>query len=224
MGCDVRDILWCYRASTVEVTSSIISCHTQQGQAYDSLCETILRLHCTTLPWVYVGLCRTIRLYVRLCDARRAYMSLWHYLSIISTLWVLFPDSWHPMHALRTICDAREPPESLKMFLGLLWIFYKMEIYTKSTETISDRCAKLILFKVCRRMLALAFSSKTPIYPIYLSSLSNPSKLSNLSNHVSSVYLVWSVSEVSIAKCLSCAECWELRVGTIRPTDELVEC
>ena len=161
-----------------------------------------------SLPWAYVGLCRTIRLYVRLCDARRAYMSLWHYLSIISTLWVLFPDSWHPMHALRTICDAREPPESLKMFLGLLWIFYKMEIYTKSAETISDRCAKLILFKVCRRMLALAFSSKTPIYPIYLSSLSNPSKLSNLSNHVSSVYLVWSVSEVSIAKCLSCAECY----------------
>ena len=39
---------------------------------------------------------------------------------IISTLWLLFSGNWHPMHAVRTICDAREQPGSLKMFLRLL--------------------------------------------------------------------------------------------------------
>ena len=35
-------------------------------------------------------------------------------------LWLLFSGNWRPMHAVRTICDARELPGSLKMFLRLL--------------------------------------------------------------------------------------------------------
>ena len=84
------------------------------------LCETILRLHCTGLCESTLGLCQSLatRLQVRLWWV---YMSLWHYHSIISTLSLLFSGSWRPIHAVRTICDAREPHGRLKMFLGLLW-------------------------------------------------------------------------------------------------------